>query len=142
MRILIIILFVNIFFACQNNQTTESELTIIPDSTQVTFTDSISILDSNFYPSYYVRDSSWKVALDIQEGFLLNFTISYKNKISISKNIENEMPPVGGVDYPEPHYINDTTFYIPNLGASENGYYEMFIYKNGERKYQEIITKK
>lgn len=94
----------------------------------------------HFYPSYYVQDSSWKVGLDIQEGFLLSFTISYKKKASITINTEIETPSTGGVDHPEPHYINDTTYLIPNLGASENGYYEMYIYKNGERKYQEIVT--
>ena len=95
-----------------------------------------------FYPSYYCADSSWKVALDIQEGFLMNFSIRYKDKSSFFKDVEMEVPATGGVDHPEPHFINDTTYYIPNLGSSKNGHYEMYIYKNKKYEFKEIVTRR
>ena len=135
----VFLLSILLIWSCTNNRPEKTDEILVPYTDSIVTT--ITTIDTtSFYPSFHVKDSSWKVALDIQEGFLISYSISYKNKTAITKNVESETPSIGGVDYPEPHYINDTTYFIPNLGASKRGYYEMYIYKNGKHKFHEIIT--
>lgn len=96
-------------------------------------------LDS-IHPNNLSEDLSWIVGLDIQEGFLLSYTITYQSGNEITKKVK-ELD-VGGVDHPEPHFINDTTYFVPNMGASKNGHYEMYIYYSGRAEYKEVITSK
>ncbi|MCB0409598.1 MAG: hypothetical protein KDD29_05225 [Flavobacteriales bacterium] len=137
---LFLILFLS-FFACTTNENIENSI-----ETEVTTIDSVFVeIDSitpHLYPSYSVADSSWKVGLEINEGFFESYTICYKDSSCFTTLYDESVPVIGGVDYPPAQFINDTTYHIPNIGSSKNGYFELFIYKNGKCKYNEIILKK
>ncbi len=111
---------------------TDNQINTI-DST--TTKNSKSALDS-LHPNNLSEDLSWIVNLDIQEGFLLAYTITYQSGDEITKQVKDL--DIGGVDHPAPYFINDTTYYIPNIGASKNGHYEMYIYYSGNAEYKEI----
>ena len=62
-------------------------------------------LDS-LHPEHLSEDLSWFVHLDIQEGFLISYTITRQDGEEFIVNVEKEDPSSGGVDHPEPHFIN------------------------------------
>jgi len=122
-------------FSCGNNED-EKRLDPLEHVTPV----EESIEDTVLYPAEYCLDSSWRVSSDVQEGFFLSYTINYKSGKDTTVLLDNNIPIIGGVDYPPAHYINDTTYYVPNIGGSSLGYYQLYIYKNGSCKYVEHIS--
>ncbi|PCJ28080.1 MAG: hypothetical protein COA97_02045 [Flavobacteriales bacterium] len=92
------------------------------------------------YPAKHCLDSSWRVVSDIQEGFFFSYTIYYKSGKDTTVLANDSVPVLGAVDYPPAHYINDTTYFFPNVGGSSLGHFQLYIYKNGTCKYVEQIS--
>jgi hypothetical protein len=142
MRISLFTLLSVLIISCSEPAEISNEGIVVEETTVTTIPDTVIVLEEEttpYYPSFTVEDSSWSVALDIQEGFLLNFTIFYKDGKKLFKDVDNEVPSSGGVDHPQPHFINDTTYIIPNVGSSPLGYYEMLIYKDGTYHFNQIV---
>ncbi|MCB9360321.1 MAG: hypothetical protein H6588_03385 [Flavobacteriales bacterium] len=87
-------------------------------------------------------ENSWKVALEINEGYFESYTINYNNGKQLTVPVDNNIPLIGGVDHSSAHFINDTTYFVPHVAASKNGHFELYIFKNGSCRYQEVITRK
>ncbi|MCB0400911.1 MAG: hypothetical protein KDD41_02430 [Flavobacteriales bacterium] len=125
-----------VFAACSSEPATESGSTD-HETSRVVDTES-NALDS-IHPNNLSDDLSWIVSLDIQEGFLQSYTITYQSGEELTKDADQRLT-VGGVDYPDPYFLNDTTYFVPNIGASENGHYEMYIYYSGRAEYKEVSS--
>ena len=95
---------------------------------------------SQVHPNNLSEDLSWIVSLDIQEGFLISYTITHQSGEEELYKVDETAPFIGGVDHPEPYFLNDTTYFIPHVGSSSKGYYEMYIYQNGKSEYKEVIN--
>lgn len=135
---LLLTLFLSIvFIACNSEETDQSR----SESTEVTKTTTTTNPLDSLHPEHISEDLSWFVTLDIQEGFLISYTITRQDGKEFVISVEKEDPSTGGVDHPEPHFINDSTYFIPVVGGSPNGYYEMYIYENGTHEFKEIIKK-
>lgn len=127
--LLSVILFI---VGCQSSPQSEE------DKQEKEFTsENLSALDS-LHPNNLAEDLSWIVSINDDEGFAQSYTITYQNGEEKTVGIDEFLPIVGGLDHPPAHFINDTTYYVPHLGSSENGHFELYIYKNGTCKYQEI----
>lgn len=133
----VILLIPTLFTIACNNNTPNCTNKIIQTIDTATVKETNSALDS-LHPNNLSKDLSWIVSLDIQEGFLLSYTITYQSGEEITKPIDEYVPVIGGVNHPEPHFINDTTYFVPNMGASKNGHYEMYIFYSGRAEYKEI----
>jgi hypothetical protein len=92
------------------------------------------------YPSFFCLDESWHVTMDIQEGFFLSYTIHYDAGEDTTIFVDNSIPISGGVEHPEPHFINDTTYFAPNNSSSKNRHFQAYIYKDGSSKYIEVTN--
>jgi hypothetical protein len=66
--------------------------------------------------------------------------IPYKPGKDTTLLVENSIGILGAMDHPNAHLMNDTTYFIPNVGGSSLGYFQLFIYKNGTCKYVEQIS--
>ena len=120
-------------FSCQNSNEKDAKIQekikLIKDNP----------LDS-IHPNNLSEDLSWIVSLDIQEGFLISYTITHQSGEEKLFKVDETAPFIGGVDQPEPYFLNDTTYFIPHVGGSSKGYYEMYIYQNGKSEYKEVIN--
>jgi hypothetical protein len=92
------------------------------------------------YPSFFCLDGSWHVAMDVQEGFFISYTIHYDTGKDTTIFVADSLPISGGVEHPEPHFINDTTYFAPNISSSKKGHFQAYIYKDGSNKYIEVTN--
>ncbi len=137
MKLILSLTFLVLLISCENND----ELIIVePILEELESTSIDNITDSTTYPLDYILDSSWTVASDIQEGFFLSYTISYKSGKDTSVLADENIPLNGGIGHPLGYYINDTTYFIPHVAGSSLGYFQLYIYKNGSCKYEEKIS--
>lgn len=128
-------------WSCNTTHETKKEASL-PDTTKIE--DSIPIkkqkkLTPPVYPAYKVHDRSWSVHLEINEGFFEGYHVYYPDREHIEVLHDESVPVLGGVDYPDPYYIDSITYFIPNVGGSAKGYFQLYIYKDGSCKYNEVI---
>ncbi len=133
MKKTIYIIFSILIISCssKDNNTIEEQ-----DAIEVKVEKKLENALDSIHPNNLSKDLSWIVNLDINEGFLQSFTITYQSGEEITKKVDDLG--IGGVDYPDPYFIDDTTYYVPNIGTSKNGHYEMYIYYSGNVEYREI----
>ncbi|PCJ28070.1 MAG: hypothetical protein COA97_01995 [Flavobacteriales bacterium] len=141
----ILLLFCTLLFVSCDNSSEEVVFTqpiVIPLPENTALDSIIETKDTTekSYPSYTCLDETWNVFLDIQEGFFLSYAIHYKSGRDITVLFDESIPVIGGVDYPEPHFINDTTYFAPNIGSSEKGHFQAYIFKNGSCNYIEVTN--
>ncbi len=145
MKILLILIITFSFIGCntpsspQINNKIEQIKPTLEEEPILTHSTEDTLIEET-YPSPYCIDSSWHVYSDIQEGFFMSYRIAYNNRKDTTVSTDEESPAIGGVDHPEPYYLDSVTYLVPNVGGSPKGYYSLFIYKDGSHKYVENIT--
>ncbi len=141
MKYTILFLLLIILSACEEqNETVEFIQAVdssLPDEQLINDLNDTNNPLNSLHPSNLSPDKSWMVNLNIQEGNLLSYTIVYQNSETITKEINPDISIIGAIDYPDPKWLNDSIYDIPNAGGFTNGYYEIQIHKDGTCEYIE-----
>jgi hypothetical protein len=137
---LILVLF--ILVGCGNEQTENNSATNLQSDTSAVKSLELENERSLNTTTKSKNDTSWNVVLAINEGFFESYTINYSNGKQLTVPVDERIILIGGVDHPPARFINDTTYFVPHIGGSKNGHFELYIYKNGKCKYKEVITRK
>ena len=148
MRISFLLIALIILIACNSSSkhstpsensdtTTFEEKSLIKDTT-------IEVVEEEAKPSYpspYCLDSSWRVFYDNIEGFFISYTVKYPSGKDTTVMFDESVPVIGAIDHPGPYYVDSVTYLIPNIGSSKNGYFQLYIYKDGTCKYVEKVLR-
>ena len=81
------------------------------------------------------------VALEVNKGNLLSYTIQYQNGDTLTKKIVKKDAILGNVDYTSAKFLDNNTYQIPNVGSTKKVYFELCIYKDGSYQYIEHLLK-
>lgn len=133
-RVLIALVSVVLLWSCEEEEPVEE--------TTTTQSGKISIEKSNaldsLHPNNLAEDLSWIVNIAEVEGIAKSYTITYQNGDEKTELIDASLPLSGKMNGSSAQFINDTTYYIPHIGNSKNGHFELYIYKDGSCEYKEV----
>jgi hypothetical protein len=93
--------------------------------------------DSTIYAENVSPDGSWQVNINLKEGIFWGYSVVYNTGKIITKKINSGIELIGKMNHPNAKWVNDSTYKIQNIGATNNGYYELIIYKTAACKYIE-----
>lgn len=97
--------------------------------------------DSVVYAKNVSPDGSWQVNVNLKEGVFWGYSVVYNTGEIITKKINSGIELIGKINHPNTKWLNDSTYKIQNIGATNNGYYELIIYKTAACKYIEHFKK-
>jgi len=81
------------------------------------------------------------VALEVNKGNLLSYTIQYQNGDTLTKKIAKKDAILGEVDYTSAKFLDNNTYQIPYFDKTKKEYFELCIYKDGSYQYIEHLLK-
>ena len=93
--------------------------------------------ESIVYAENVSPDGSWQVNVNLKEGVFWGYSVVYNTGEIITKKINSGIELIGKMNHPNAKWVNDSTYKIQNIGATNNGYYELIIYKTAACKYVE-----